>query len=153
MLFLLFIFFYFFGLPSLDKFREKEVMVIRKKLPKITSPAITLCPVTNGGFGWTNYAKPNNERNTWSHDILEKKCQTASSIEECVDANTLSLKSVLTKIGSVGNPELWDEELDILFLGKCFTLNATSLELSLDFKLNEYLLRYSFMTQTTFFLP
>jgi hypothetical protein len=130
---LLMIFFLYFGLPSVQRFQAREVMVVTSKRATggIPAPAITVMPRNpQTNLGWKssslNFTYPN---------LLQAFCGDTTSwntgIDDCIKENTYNrtdaFKDVLlglaTRKSLLKDDDLWTEDVTSTWYGKTYTLN------------------------------
>ena len=126
---LLFLALNFFGLPSLRRYYDNEVVVIKSldNSSGLPTPAVSVCP--NNGF-------PRNGSNLGLYSSrIETVCKgkEGKEISKCVENASYGLASAIEKLLVPGKISVGKKELPKLFVshfthtptGMCFTLNKT----------------------------
>jgi hypothetical protein len=127
------IFFLYFGLPSIQRFQAREVMVMTSKIATGGSPApaITFMPRNRQTtFGW----KSAYENATFPHyiqPICGNRKSGRTSIEGCINKNTYNqtevFKDVLlgytTRTSLLKRKDIWTHDFTVSYYGRAYTLN------------------------------
>ena len=141
------IFLIYFGLPAIQKFEKKEVMVVKRK---VNSNGIELPAITIGGMnpetsdGW----KDNINTGNWG-GLLETHCSTEETAEECIENKTYniteSIKDVLlgytTKKSLLNQTKFWTEDFMVGWMGRSYTLNISQ-KVGSDYKRDQLFLTF-----------
>ena len=130
---LFYLFTVYVGLPSWDKYQAKGTLITEKMVPNDfkNPPVITVCPRNSQGSG----LKEPISGKTLQDDMapfLERTCMKRNwtDITQCINNMGFNLTETIKSSNTKGknilnNTKLWIEELNILGLPKCFTLNST----------------------------
>ena len=140
---LLVLFMVFFGIPSIQKYQDKETIFLssEKLTNGIEAPAITIIAVNNNtGYGWKT---KNNQTSSavarFTHTFLLDHCKeiNQTDLETCISEDSFGLTDFLTA-ATFGMRELassegklnrssWKEDMDITANGRHFTWNPQKL--------------------------
>ena len=112
---LLVIFIFFFGIPSVERFIDKEVLTVTTETypDKIPLPAVTVTTSDASDGGW---------------EALEMVCVESKDIKSCIQENTRSLQDTghaelgFTLRESLMAPQMWREDFTRSFYGRSYTL-------------------------------
>ena len=144
-------FFIFFGLPQLQRFLEKNVMVIttKRNTGGIEAPAVTIVISKHDdslGSGWKNISNL-----ATLNDIIQHQCDN-ENISDCITHNTYSLKGVIqdaligfTNHQFIMDPSFWIEDFTTTVNGRSYTLNI-SRKIGLDDSIDQlfFIMKYDF---------
>ena len=129
---LLAVFLFYFGLPAVERFRERKVLLVssRRASGGILAPAITIMARNSQFEGWRNVEPPH------SYDIIERKCSN-KTIEKCIHDNTFNRSELVNDVligfderkSLIATENLFSEDFTFPFVGRTYTLN-NSLRLS-----------------------
>ena len=131
------IFLNYFGVPSVQKYLDKETIVIssEEQTNGIESPAITIVPIRNKGVGMSTGWKSIGQNVTPSTFEIFNHCQRTNfaSIEACMKNDTIGRDDFLksARFGKnkenstslLDEPSMWSEDMTTTFLGRHYTLN------------------------------
>jgi hypothetical protein len=127
------IFLLYFGLPSIQRFQAREVMVVTGKRATggIQAPAITILPMNpQTKLGW----KKSSSNFTFPH-LIRPFCENTTSrgvsIDGCIEENTYNRSEVVkdillgytTKKSLIEDDALWTKDFTDSALGRRYTLN------------------------------
>ena len=111
--FLLVVFFAYFGWPAVERYLERKVMVVKdqRNTGGIPAPSITL-EVRNPYSGWRH-------REIWG---VEKNCNNTeeyNSIEQCIESNTFNQSEIVNDVllGMIDKKSLQEEDEDLWIEG------------------------------------
>ena len=137
-LLLLYIFLHFFGMPAIEKYKEKGTMVVHSRRMErgMPSPAITIeAKNPKSLHGWKDPAAfQNGDLEAVCQKILQEK-REGRSIEECIGEGTYARADVSpaallknlkgSKVGKwkVLGDNLWSESFNKIKRGRVFTLH------------------------------
>ena len=118
-------FLYFFGVPSVLRYLEKQVLTVSSKRypPLVLPPSITVVTF-NSTFGGWKQPLPTST----GFDGLKKVCGAARNVSACIVENTLSLEEMaFVELGfeqnvSLMNQSLWQEDFTAAWFGRSYTL-------------------------------
>jgi hypothetical protein len=125
------IFFYFFGLSTINKYVMKDIQTVVNSSPNtegLVPPAITVCNQGDGDAGWKS-----KKHQSFSIKDLQSFCNYGESfndLEACVRDDTFSVnETVIQTYGhGFGNLEIkvnssnWRSKMAVTYLGLCHTL-------------------------------
>ena len=100
---LLALFMVFFGIPSVQKYQDKETIILstQKLTNGIEAPAITIIAVNNStGYGWkTKSNQTSSVVGRFTHTFLLDHCNeiNQTDLETCISKDSFGLTDILTK--------------------------------------------------------
>ena len=123
---LLMVFLWYFGLPALEKYHDKRVMIVSTKESRggIPGPHVTVCR-----------RKPN--------ITSIEDCRDAGDVGDCILARTFNQSETVTMV-DIGydtktplmNSSLWSEDVAYVKYGRCHTINVPG-RVSTNYKQHE----------------
>ena len=125
------IFFSWFGLPAIDRYAAKDVMIVTtsKKAEGIPAPSVTFVVRNQMSYGWKN--KSDNV-STWD-DIIRYQCGDSEDIHDCVIEKAFSLQEVVKDVligfntkKSLMNEGFWKEDFTTTINGRAHTFSSAS---------------------------
>jgi hypothetical protein len=119
-------FLYFFGIPSVTSYLDKQVLsVTSKKNPgKEVPPTITILAYNSSNGGW-NQSVP-----TEHSEALKSVCGESVNMVSCINQKSHSLEqTVFANLGydlkqSLMTPDLWIEDFTHPWYGRSYTLKS-----------------------------
>ena len=119
-------FLYFFGVPSIIRYLERQVLTVSSKRypPLVLPPSITVVTF-NSTFGGWKHPVPTST----SFDGLKRVCGEARNVTACIVENTRSLEEMIfVELGfeqnaSLMSDSLWQEDFTVPWYGRSYTLN------------------------------
>ena len=118
-------FLYFFGVPSVSRYLEKQVLTVSsKRFPRLVLPPSVTVVTFNSSFGGWKQAVPTST----GFDGLKEVCGEARNVSDCIVKNTLGLNEMIfVELGfeqnvSLMNRTLWQEDFTEAWYGRSYTL-------------------------------
>ena len=119
-------FLYFFGVPSVSRYLEKQVLTVSsKRFPGVVLPPSITIVTFNSTFGGWKQEIPTST----GFNGLKKVCGSAKNVTACIVENTLSLdETIFVELGfeqnvSLMNQTLWREDFTAAWYGRSYTLS------------------------------
>ena len=137
---LLTLFMWYFGVPALNKYHDKKVMIVesRDSRGSIPAPLITFC------------RRNSILRKTWKNGTaVANICTDEENIAECIKSATFDQNETVTKaeLGFeaktlLSNPSFWTEDFTYTKYGRCYTLDVNE-NLTTDYKKHQIIFHLS----------
>ena len=123
---LLFMFFYFFGQPSIQRYLDKKVIVtaFQEDHEHLEAPSLTICPM-----------KPYQNITSPSYEVVEQICDQkgGEDISRCIEDATPNLTSLVDAISNGESADIekmaidnkdWTTDFTVPHVGVCFTFDS-----------------------------
>ena len=119
---LMIVFLWYFGLPALQKYQEKNVMVVKtqKSLGGIPAPKVTVC------------RRMSELKKSWGNGTaVGNYCKDKKDIVKCIEAGTFNQTETVSRAEMgydtkkpLTDPDIWTEDITYTKYGRCYTLDV-----------------------------